>query len=79
MRTRFSGLALGAALSVLVGSGVAQAQPASASPSSEAPKKPALDVPRAIPAGPSWNLPPGGIDWARLKGKVVLVDFWNQK
>jgi len=26
-----------------------------------------------------WNVPAAGLDWTRLKGKVVLLDFWNVK
>lgn len=38
---------------------------------------PALTTPRALPGGPSWNQPAGGLSWEKLRGKVVIVDFWN--
>lgn len=40
-------------------------------------EKAALTEPRALPGGPSWNLPAGGLSWDKLRGKVVIVDLWN--
>ena len=58
---------------------VGVAVPGELASSSRSSRKPALERPRPIPEGPSWNLPPGGIDWANLKGRVVIVDFWSRK
>lgn len=32
---------------------------------------------RPLPANPVWNAPAGGLSWEKLRGKVVIVDFWN--
>lgn len=34
--------------------------------------------PRPLPAK-VWNAPKSGLGWDALKGKVVLIDFWNFK
>jgi hypothetical protein len=80
MKALLGGVVLGATLSMFLTSGIARAEsPAAPSESPGAPTKSALERPRPVPPGRSWNLPPGGIDWAKFKGKVVLIDFWNQK
>jgi hypothetical protein len=39
----------------------------------------AVAFPRAFPAGPTWNTGGSPLTWSRLRGRVVIVDFWNFK
>ena len=64
MRTR--SLALGL-LSLALLAGPALAKAPDSNPASK----------RPLPAGPRWNSEQP-LSWDNLKGKVVLLDFWNR-